>query len=131
MNELRKRDGVDANKMTSIIDKEITETNTEEQKSSEERTHNFDKLYSSILSINQELEEYKKKHSEEIQRIKRQQLDDKELYEKEKEEWLAQRAEIEQELYDIKNKPLEISEELPNISYEVSGKKLINFNLKF
>ena len=72
----------------------------------------------SKLSIFQELEKLKQKHSEEIKRIEKQQLEDKELYEKEKEELLSQRTELEQELYHIKNKIQERDTQLPCISYD-------------
>ena len=62
------------------------------------------------------LKNFKKTQYEEMEKIKQQQLTDKELYEKEKEDWLAQRAEIESEFKILKEK-LESSR---NISYDAS-----------
>ena len=54
-------------------------------------------------------------HSEEIEAIKKQLIDNKEAYEKEKEKWESQKIKIENELNDFKIK--EISEFIPNLSY--------------
>ena len=60
--------------------------------------------------------------------IKKQQLEDKESYEKEKEEWLAQRIEIEQDLNNFKNKIKDNPTELPSISYDIKKFNFIIIN---
>ena len=121
MNEHRLRDEKDELKPTvAQAVRDMTHIIIEEQKTAmEERLQNWRDLYESIPPINQELEELKQKHSEEIEIIKQQQLEDKESYEKEKEEWLAQRTEIEQDLNNFKNKFNEKKAELPSIPYDI------------
>ena len=119
MNEHRLRDEINELKPTvAQAVRDMTNINIEEQKT-EERLQNWRNLYESKPPINQELEELKQKYSEEVEMIKQQQLEDKESYEKEKEEWLAQRAEIEQDLNSIKNKLNDKKAELPSISYDI------------
>ena len=126
MNEHRLRDENNELKPTvAQAVRDMTHIRVEEQKTAmEERLQNWRNLYESIPPINQELEELKQKHSEEIEIIKQQQLEDKESYEKEKEEWLAQRAEIEQELNNFKNNLKNKATELPSISYDI-GKSIL------
>ena len=121
MNEHRLRDEKDELKPTvAQAVRDMTHINIEEQKiEMEERLQNWRNLYEDSSPINQELEELKQKYSEEVEMIKQQQLEDKKSYEKEKEEWLAQRIEIEQELNNFKNKIKEKPTELPSISYDI------------
>ena len=121
MNEHRLRDEINELKPTvAQAVRDMTHIRVEEQKTEmKERLQNWRNLYESKPPINQELEELKQKYFEEIEMIKQQQLEDKESYEKEKEEWLAQRAEIEQELNNLKNKLNDKKAELPSISYDI------------
>ena len=121
MNEHRLRDEKDELKPTvAQAVRDMTHIRVEEQKiAMEERLQNWRNLYESKSPINQELEELKQKYSEEVEMIKKQQLEDKKSYEKEKEEWLAQRVEIEQELNNFKNKLNDKKGELPSISYDI------------
>ena len=121
MNEHRLRDEKDELKPTvAQAVRDMTHIIIEEQKTAmEERLQNWRNLYEDSSPINQELEELKQKYSEEIEIIKQQQLEDKESYEKEKEEWLAQRTEIEQDLNNFKNKFNEKKAELPSIPYDI------------
>ena len=129
MNEHRLRDEKDELKPTvAQTVRDMTHIRVEEQKTSmEERLQNWRNLYECKPSINHELEELKQKYSEDVEMIIQQQLEDKESYEKEKEEWLAQRIEIEQELNNFKNKLNDKKSEIPSISYDIRKFYLINF----
>ena len=131
MNEHRLRDEINELKPTvAQAVRDMTHIRVEEQKTEmKERLQNWRNLYESKPPINQELEELKQKYFEEIEMIKQQQLEDKESYEKEKEEWLAQRAEIEQELNNLKNKLNDKKAELPSISYDIRKNYFYNFKL--
>ena len=74
-------------------------------------------------AVNKELEDFKLKHDEEINELKSKHMEDKAKYEKEKENLLSQRTEIEQELQKLKDQYEEESKDTKLISYEV------NFNL--
>ena len=79
-------------------------------------------------SINPEMEELKSVHSKEIKKLKQQQLKDKESYERDREEWLAQREEIEKELTDLKNKSNEEIDKSYCISYDLNW-NILKFNV--
>ena len=121
MNEHRLRDENDELKpILAQAVRDMTHIRVEEQKTAmEERLQNWRNLYESKPPINQELEELKQKYSEEIEIIKRQQLEDKKSYEEEKELLLAQIIEVEQELNNFKNKIKEKPAEFPSISYDI------------
>ena len=54
----------------------------------------------------------------EIINLKKEQLNDKELYEKEKKEWIAQRTEIEHEISTLKTKLTNKTKFPPSITYD-------------
>ena len=62
-------------------------------------------------AVKKELEDFKIKHGEEINELKRNHIEDETKYKKEKEDLLNQRIEIEQELQKLKDSKL--------ISFEV------------
>ena len=121
MNEHRLRDENDELKPTlAQAVRDMTHIRVEEQKTAmEERLQNWRNLYESRPPINQELEKLKQKYSEDVETIKKQQLEDKKSYEEEKELLLAQIIEVEQELNNFKNKIKEKPAELPSISYDI------------
>ena len=75
-------------------------------------------------AVNKELEDFKLKHDEEINELKSKHMEDEARYEKEKEDLLNQRIEIEQELQKLKDQYEEECKKPKLISYEV------NLNLK-
>ena len=88
-----------------------------ELKTEEEKTMIRNRLYkiSNVLvpesDVSKELEDFKLKHDEEINELKCKHREDKAKYEKEKEDLLNQRIEIEQKLQKLKDEEL--------ISYEI------------
>ena len=126
MNEFRLRDEkANINSIVNQVEKDMTEIRVEESKTlTEERLNNWESICESNHPINYEVEEFKKKHDEEIETIKQQLLSIKKAYDKEKEEWEAQRIEIEQELNELKSKyilddkPEDISKDLPFLQYD-------------
>ena len=108
----------DYNLMVNNVPKIKTDIKVEEQKETiEEQLSELISINDSNSAINQDIEELKKKYSEEIEKIKQQQLEEKESYEIEKQKWLAQRVEIEQELNSFKSKANDKNDEPPCISY--------------
>ena len=121
MNEHRfKETKNDLNMTVAQVVRDMAEIRIDEEKASaKERIKNWRDLYESKPTLNNEFEEFKKTYFEEIEQIKQKQLSDKEAYEKEKEDLLAQRVEIEQELNTLKNQSNEISAVPHSISYDV------------
>ena len=79
-------------------------------------------------AANKELEDFKLKHDEEINELKSKYMEDKAKYEKEKEDLLNQRIEIEQELQKLKDQYTEPNEDTKLISYELSHKLKLRTN---
>ena len=103
------------------------------QGSIKKRRRKTDNQYLSDLdksnpSINKEMEELKSVHSKEMKKLKQQQLNDKESYERDREEWLAQREEIEKELTDLKNKSNEEIGKSYCIPYDLNW-NILKFNV--
>ena len=114
---LRFRDGDKDNQ--PVADK------TEEEKIMIKNRH--DKISHLLIpesAVNKELEDFKLKHDEEINELKSKHKEDEAKYEKEKEDLLNQRVEIEQELQKIKDQYTEQNEDTKLISYG------LNLNLK-
>ena len=119
----------DAGKDSEIlIDKTvrvISDVNTEEEKiMTKNRLDNISDLLIPEPSVNKELEDFKLKYDEKINELKNKHKEDEAKYEKEKEDLLSQRIEIEQELHKLKDQYTEQSEDPKLISYKV------NLNLK-
>ena len=121
MNENRLQDEKkELNLTVTQIVNDMTEIRLDEEKTAiKERVQNWRDLFEPKSSTSIEIEKLKMTHLNELKSIKKQQLADKELYEKEKEDLLAQRIEIEQELNTLKNQPKENSEVSQSISYDV------------
>ena len=106
-----------------------------ELKTLEEKTmirNRLDKISHLLVpepAVNKELEDFKLKHEEEINELKSKHMEDEARYEKEKENILNQRIEIEQELQKLKDQYEEESKDTKLISYEVNSKLEINNNL--
>ena len=97
-----------------------SEHKTEEEKSMIWNSiDNIDHFLDSEPIINKELEDFKLKHDEEIKELKRKHKEDEAKYEKEREDLLNQRIEIELELQKLKDQHGEQNEDLELISYEV------------
>ena len=98
----------------------ISELKTEEEKTMiKNRLDKISHLLASEPDAKKELEDFKLKHDEEISELKNKQREDQAKYEKDKEDLLSQRTEIEQELQMIKEQYVESSEDTELISYEV------------
>ena len=105
--------------VTQVV-KDMTEIRVYDERSAiRERIQNWRNIYEPPSSLKAEFEEFKKNHLDEIENIKQQLVNEKETYEKEKEEWIAQRTEIEQELNSIKIQQENKLTELQSISYDV------------
>ena len=98
----------------------ISEFKTEEEKTMiRNRFNKISHLLAPEPAVNKELEDFKLKHGEEINELKSKHMEDEAKYEKEKEDLLSQRIEIEQELHKLKDQYEEEYKEPKLISYEV------------
>ena len=99
----------------------ISELKTEEEKTMiRNRLDKISHLLVPEPAANKELEDFKLKHDEEIKELKRMHLEDEAKYEKEKEDLLNQRIEIEQELQKLNDQYTVPNEDKKLISYEVN-----------
>ena len=99
----------------------ISELKTEEEKTMIKNSlKKISHLLISDPAVNKELEDFKLKHDDEINELKNKHMEDEARYEKEKEDLLNQRIEIEQELQKLKDQYEEGSKEPRMISYEVN-----------
>ena len=99
----------------------ISELKTEEEKSMiRNRLDKISHLLAPESAVNKELEDFKLKHDEEINELKNKHREDKAKYEKEKEDLMNQRIEIEQELQKLKDQYIEQNKDPMLISYEVN-----------
>ena len=99
----------------------ISELKTEEEKSMiRNRLDKISHLLAPEPAVNKEFEDFKLKHDEEINELKSKHMEDEAKYEKEKEDLLNQRIEIEQELQTLKDQYLEQYEDTKLISYELN-----------
>ena len=110
-----------------------SEHKTDEEKSMfKNRLGKIIKFVDSEPAVNKELEDFKRKHEEEISKLKRKHKKIEAKYEKEKEDLLNQRIEIELELQKLKDQHGEQhgeqNEDLELISYEVKFILLKNCN---
>ena len=104
----------------------ISELKTEEEKTMiRNRFNKISHLLAPEPAVNKELEDFKLKHGEEINELKSKHMEDEAKYEKEKEDLLSQRIEIEQELHKLKDQYEEEYKEPKLISYEVNLNLLI------
>ena len=111
--------------VTQVV-KDMTEIRVYDERTAiRERIQNWKNIYEPPSSLKTEFEEFKKNHLNEIENIKQQLVNEKETYEKEKEEWIAQRTEIEQELNSIKIQQENKLAELQSISYDVEFKLIL------
>ena len=82
----------------------ISELKTEEEKTMiRNRLDKISHLLVPEPAVNKELEDFKLKHDEEINELKSKHKEDEAKYEKEKEDLMSQRIEIEQELQKLKD----------------------------
>ena len=79
-------------------------------------------------AVNKELEDFKLKHDEEINELKNKHKEDEAKYEKEKEDLMNQRIEIEQELKKLNDQYTVPNEDKKLISYEVNLKFKLRTN---
>ena len=131
----------DANKDSELLIcktvRVISELKTEEEKTIiRNRLNKISYLLVPEPAVNKELEDFKLKHDEEINELKNKHKEDEAKYEKEKEDLMNQRIEIEQELQKLKDQYTEPNVDTKLISYELNLNfylKQINFliNLKF
>ena len=99
----------------------ISELKTEEEKSMiRNRLDKISHLLAPESAVNKELEDFKLKHDEEINELKNKHKEDEAKYEKEKEDLMNQRIEIEQELQKLKDQYTVTNEDKKLISYEVN-----------
>ena len=133
---LRFKDAVKDNEL--LINKTvrlISELKTEEEKTM--IRNRLDKISHMLVpepATNKELENFKLKHDEEINELKCKHMEDETKYEKEKEDLLNQRIEIEQELQKLKDQYIEQNKDPMLISYEVNLKlklRIIKFRLSY
>ena len=131
---LRFKDAVKDNEL--LINKTvriISELKTEEEKTMiRNRPDKISHLLVPVPASNKELEDFKLKHDEEINKLKCKHMEDEAKYEKEKEDLLNQRIEIEQELQKLKDQYIEQNKDPMLISYEVNLKlklRIIKFRL--
>ena len=99
----------------------ISELKTEEEKIM--IRNRLDKISHLLIpepAINKELEDFKLKYNEEINELKSKHMEDETKYEKERENLLNQRIEIEQELQKLKDQYEEECKKPKLISYEVN-----------
>ena len=107
----------------------ISELKTEEEKTMiKNRLDKISHLLVPEPAVNKELEDFKLKHDEEINELKNKHMEDEAKYEKEKEDLLNQRIEIEQELQNLKDQYEVQNEDTKLISYEVKLKFIKYFN---
>ena len=96
------------------------DTPSEDEKNSAcEEDSKLKELLKFIPSNRRELNELKKSYMDEITKVKNQRANDKDAFEKEKEEWLIQRGEIENEISELNNKLNDSSNKSLVISYDV------------
>ena len=130
LTRLRFKDAVKDNQL--LINKTvrlISELKTEEEKTMiRNRLDKISHLLVPEPAVNKELEDFKLKHDEEINELKRKDMEDKAKYEKEKEDLLNQRIEIEQELQKLKDQYIEQNKDPMLISYEVNLKLKLRTN---
>ena len=115
----------------------ISELKTEEEKIMiRKRLDKISHLLIPEPAFNKELEDLKIKHDEEINELKSKHREDEAKYEKEKENLMDQRVEIEQELQKLKDQYIEQNKDQMLISYEVNlklklrkNKFKLNFNV--
>ena len=99
----------------------ISELKTEEEKIMvRNRISKISHLLVPEPAVNKELEDFKLKHDEEINELKSKHMEDEAKYEKEKEDLMNQRIEIEQELQKLKDQYTEPNEDTKLISYELN-----------
>ena len=107
----------------------ISDVNTEEEKiMTKNRLDKISDLLIPEPSVNKELEDFKLKYDEKINELKNKHKEDEAKYEKEKEDLLNQRIEIEQELHKLKDQYTEPNEDKKLISYELSHKLKLRTN---
>ena len=88
--------------------KVISELKTEEEKLMiRSRLDKISHLLVPEPAVNKELEDFKLKHDEEINELKSKHREDETKYEREKEDLMNQRIEIEQELQKLKDQYIE------------------------
>ena len=105
----------------------ISEFKTEEEKLMiRNRMSKISHLLVPEPAVNKELEDFKLKHDEEINELKIKHREDEAKYEKEKEDLINQRIEIEQELKKLNDQYTVPNEDKKLISYEVK----LNFYYK-
>ena len=105
----------------------ISELKTEEEKIMiRNRLDKISHLLVPEPAVNKELEDFKLKHDEEINELKSKHMEDEAKYEKEKEDLMNQRIEIEQELKNLNDQYTVPNEDKKLISYEVN----LNFYYK-
>ena len=101
--------------------KVISELKTEEEKLMiRNRMSKISHLLVPEPAVIKEFEDFKLKHGEEINELKSKHMEDEAKYEKEKEDLLNQRIEIEQELQKLKDQYSEQYEDTKLISYELN-----------
>ena len=106
--------------MSEIINDTDKIRNKEEQK---ELLHRFQKLKNLLepkAPLDLEIEELKQIHADEINQIIKQKEEDKAAYERDRELWIAQRREIEEELNNLKDQLNAKIEERKSISYDAN-----------
>ena len=123
----------DANKDNELLIcktvKVISELKTEEEKLMiRSRLDKISHLLVPEPAVNKELEDFKLKHDEEINELKSKHKEDEANYEKEKEDLMNQRIEIEQELQKLKDQYIEQNKDPMLISYEVNLKLKLRTN---
>ena len=105
----------------------ISELKTEEEKLMiRNRVNRISHLFAPEPAVNKELEDFKLKHDEEINELKNKHMEDEARYEKENEDLLNQRIEIEQELQKLKDQYEEECKDTKLISYELKFIFIIN-----
>ena len=127
---LRFRDAVKDNELLiSKTVRVISELKTEEEKLMiRNRMSKISHLLVPEPAVNKELEDFKLKHDEEINELKNKHKEDEAKYEKEKEDLLNQRIEIEQELQKLNDQYTVPNEDKKLISYEVNLKLKLRTN---
>ena len=109
--------------------KVISELKTEEEKLMiRSRLDKISHLLVPEPAVNKELEDFKLKHDEEINKLKSKHREDEAKYEREKEDLMNQRIEIEQELQKLKDQYIEQNKDPMLISYEVNLKLKLRTN---
>ena len=115
-----------------LIDKTvrvISELKTEEEKLMiRNKMSKINHLLVPEPAANKELEDFKLKHDEEINELKNKHKEDEAKYEKEKEDLMNQRIEIEQELQKLNDQYTVPNEDKKLISYEVNLKLKLRTN---